>query len=55
MPGSLQDVQVDYPTNRVRILFRDADSFTKGKAAILADSRNLNLTDVTWTGRRRWS
>ena len=45
-----QDVQVDYPTNRVRVLFRDADSFTKGKAAILADSRNLNLTDVTVDG-----
>src|SRR6202051_169472 len=45
-----QDVQVDYPTNRVRVLFRDADSFNKGKAAILADSRNLNLTDVTVDG-----
>jgi preprotein translocase subunit SecD len=42
-----QDVQVDYPTQRVRVLFRDADSFAKGKAAILADSRNLSLTDVT--------
>jgi preprotein translocase subunit SecD len=45
-----QDVQVDYPTNRVRVLFRDADSFAKGKAAILADSRNLTLTDVTVDG-----
>jgi preprotein translocase subunit SecD len=45
-----QDVQVDYPTQRVRVLFRDADSFTKGKAAILADSRNLSLTDVTVDG-----
>jgi preprotein translocase subunit SecD len=45
-----QDVQVDYPTTRVRVLFRDADSFTKGKAAILADSRNLNLADVTVDG-----
>ena len=45
-----QDVQVDYPTSRVRVLFRDADSFAKGKAAILADSRNLNLTDVTVDG-----
>ena len=45
-----QDVQVDYPANRVRVLFRDADSFAKGKAAILADSRNLNLTDVTVDG-----
>jgi preprotein translocase subunit SecD len=42
-----QDVQVDYPTQRVRVLFRDADSFAKGKAAIVADSRNLSLNDVT--------
>jgi preprotein translocase subunit SecD len=41
-----QDVQVDYPTDRVRVLFRDADSLTKGKAAILSDNRNLNLTDT---------
>jgi preprotein translocase subunit SecD len=45
-----QDVQVDYPTQRVRVLFRDADSFAKGKAAILAESRNLTLTDVTVDG-----
>jgi preprotein translocase subunit SecD len=45
-----QDVTVDYPANRVRVLFRDADSFAKGKAAILADSRNLNFTDVTVNG-----
>jgi preprotein translocase subunit SecD len=45
-----QDVQVDYPLNRVRVLFRDADSFAKGKAAILADSRNLNLADATVDG-----
>jgi preprotein translocase subunit SecD len=45
-----QDVQVDYPTQRVRVLFRDADSFAKGKAGILADSRNLTLTDVTVDG-----
>jgi preprotein translocase subunit SecD len=45
-----QDVVVDYPTSRVRILFRDADSFTKGKAAVLADARNLNLTDATVDG-----
>jgi preprotein translocase subunit SecD len=45
-----QDVQVDYPTNRVRVLFRDADSLAKGKAAILSDSRNLNLTDATVDG-----
>jgi preprotein translocase subunit SecD len=41
-----QDVQVDYPTDRVRVLFRDADSLAKGKAAILADNRNLNLTET---------
>jgi preprotein translocase subunit SecD len=45
-----QDVLVDYPTQRVRVLFRDADTFAKGKAAILADSRNLTLTDVTVDG-----
>jgi preprotein translocase subunit SecD len=45
-----QDVLVDYPTDRVRVLFRDADSFAKGKAAIVADNRNLNLTDVTVDG-----
>ena len=45
-----QDVQVDYPAQRVRVLFRDDDSFAKGKAAILADSRNLSLTDVTVDG-----
>jgi preprotein translocase subunit SecD len=46
-----QDVLVDYPTDRVRVLFRDADSFNKGKAAILADSRNLTLSDVTVDGQ----
>src|SRR5476651_2637860 len=45
-----QDVQVDYPTDRVRVLFRDADSFAKGNAAILADNRNLTLADVTVDG-----
>ncbi len=45
-----QDVQVDYAVNRVRVLFRDADSFTKGKAAITGDSRNLNFTDTTVDG-----
>ncbi len=45
-----QDVQVDYPAQRVRVLFRDADSFAKGKAAILSDSRNLSVTDVTVDG-----
>jgi preprotein translocase subunit SecD len=45
-----QDVVVDYPANRIRVLFRDADSFAKGKTAILADSRNLNLTEVAVAG-----
>ncbi len=45
-----QDVQVDYPANRVRVLFRDADSFSKGRAAIATDNRNLNLNDVTVDG-----
>jgi preprotein translocase subunit SecD len=45
-----QDVQVDYPDNRVRVLFRDADSFKKGRAAILADSRSLTLSDTTVDG-----
>jgi preprotein translocase subunit SecD len=45
-----QDVVVDYPTDRVRVLFRDQDSFTKGRVAIQADNRNLNLTDVTVDG-----
>ncbi len=45
-----QDVVVDYPTYRVRILFRDSDSLAKGKASIIADSRNLNLTETTVDG-----
>jgi preprotein translocase subunit SecD len=45
-----QDVQVDYPTDRVRVLFRDADSFAKGKAAIVADNRSLAFSDVTVDG-----
>jgi preprotein translocase subunit SecD len=45
-----QDVVVDYPTTRVRVLFRDADSFAKGKAAIQADNRNLTLADATVDG-----
>jgi preprotein translocase subunit SecD len=44
------DVQVDYPIDRVRVLFRDADSFTKGKAAILAENRNLSFSDATVDG-----
>jgi preprotein translocase subunit SecD len=46
-----QDVVVDYAQNRVQILFRDADSFAKGKAAILADNRNISLSDVTVDGQ----
>jgi preprotein translocase subunit SecD len=45
-----QDVAVDYGANRVRVMFRDADTFAKGKAAILADSRNLTFTDTTVNG-----
>ena len=45
-----QDVQVDYPTNRVRVLFRDADTFAKGKAAIYADNRTLSLNEITVDG-----
>ena len=45
-----QDVAVDYPSYRVRVLFRDADSLAKGKAALLADSRNLALTETTVDG-----
>src|ERR1700749_4956762 len=45
-----QDVNVDYGANRVRVMFRDADTFAKGKAAILADSRNLTFTDTTVNG-----
>jgi preprotein translocase subunit SecD len=45
-----QDVQVDYRNNRVRVLFRDADSLAKGKAAILSDNRNLSLNDTTVDG-----
>ncbi len=45
-----QDVQVDYPLNRVRVLFRDADSMAKGKTALMADNRNLSLTDTSVDG-----
>jgi preprotein translocase subunit SecD len=45
-----QDVVVDYPGNRVQVLFRDEDSRTKGRAAILADNRNMVLTDTTVGG-----
>jgi preprotein translocase subunit SecD len=45
-----QDVQSDYRANRVRVLFKDADGLAKGKAAILADNRNLTLSEVTADG-----
>ncbi len=45
-----KDVLVDYPSDRVRVLFNDADEFTRGKAAILADNRNMTLTDTTVGG-----
>jgi preprotein translocase subunit SecD len=45
-----QDVVVSYPDNRVRILFRDADNFAKGKAAITNDNRNTVFNDVTVDG-----
>ena len=45
-----QDVAVDYAQNRVRVLFRDAEALAKGRAAILSDNRNLNLTEVTAAG-----
>jgi len=45
-----QDVAVDYPSYRVRVTFRDADSLVKGKAAILADNRNMNFTETTVDG-----
>jgi preprotein translocase subunit SecD len=45
-----QDVQVNYPGNRVVVLFRDADSRAKGLAAIQADNRNVNRTETTVGG-----
>ena len=48
--AAYQDVVVDYPQSHVRVLFRDADALAKGKAAILADARNLNLNEITVGG-----
>ena len=45
-----QDVVVDYALNRVRVLFRDNDSFAKGKAAITTDNRTMNFADSTVDG-----
>jgi len=44
--AAYQDVQVDYPENRVRVLFKDAEGLAKGREAILADNRNLHLTEI---------
>jgi len=41
-----QDVTVDYPANRVRVLFRDAEALAKGRAAIVGDSRSVSLTET---------
>ncbi len=49
-PGPLSGRAGGLPGGRVRVLFRDADSLAKGKAAILADNRNLNLTETTVDG-----
>jgi preprotein translocase subunit SecD len=45
-----QDVKVDYAANRIRVIFRDADSFAKGKAALATDNRSLVFTDVNVDG-----
>ncbi|HTV98188.1 MAG TPA: protein translocase subunit SecD [Steroidobacteraceae bacterium] len=45
-----QDVRVDYAANSVRVIFRDADSEAKGKAAILSDNRGLHLVETSVGG-----
>jgi preprotein translocase subunit SecD len=45
-----QDVVVDYPQAKVRVLFRDAEALAKGKSAILTDNRNMILTETTAAG-----
>jgi len=45
-----QDVKVDYAANRIRVIFRDADTFAKGKTALAADNRALVFADVTVEG-----
>ncbi len=45
-----QDVKVDYGANRIRVIFRDADTFNKGKAALAADNRSLVFADVSVDG-----
>ncbi len=45
-----QDVVADYRADRVRVLFRDADNLAKGKAAIAAENRNINLAETTVDG-----
>ncbi|MEA3173567.1 MAG: preprotein translocase subunit SecD, partial [Gammaproteobacteria bacterium] len=44
------DVKVDYAANRIRVIFRDADTFAKGRAALVTDNRNLVFADVTSDG-----
>jgi preprotein translocase subunit SecD len=48
--AAYQDVVVDYPQAKVRVLFRDAEALAKGRAAILTDNRNLNLAETTAAG-----
>jgi preprotein translocase subunit SecD len=45
-----QDVVVDYALNRVRVLFRDNDSFAKGKTAITTDNRTMTFAEPTVDG-----
>jgi preprotein translocase subunit SecD len=45
-----QDVKVDYAANRIRVIFRDADTFAKGKAALATDNRSLVFSDVNVDG-----
>jgi preprotein translocase subunit SecD len=45
-----QDVKVDYAANRIRVIFRDADTFAKGKTALATDNRSLVFTDVNVDG-----
>ncbi|HVC01953.1 MAG TPA: protein translocase subunit SecD [Steroidobacteraceae bacterium] len=45
-----EDVRVDYPDNRVVVLFRDAASFAKGRDAIESDNRSVNFVETTIGG-----
>jgi len=53
--AAYQDVVVDYPQAKVRVLFRDADALAKGRAAIVADNRNLNLPRPPPPALPRWN